>query len=305
MKNADLPQTTPLISAKGADAPIGVFDSGVGGLSVLRHIQQALPGEHLLYFADSGFAPYGERSDSDIVTRSLAVAAFLLDRKVKALVVACNTATAAAIQALRARYPALILIGVEPGLKPAALQSTSKIVGVFATRSTVASKRFLALRDQIGATTGVRFITQACVGLVEQIEKGELHSPQTALLLHRYLTPLLEQGADTLVLGCTHYPFVSALITELLDAEGKTGFRLIDTGQAVSRELRRQLHIAGLENPSTQPGVLNAFTTGSASSLSRAFDVLLTISPSVLAIEAQKTGEASPSLPLVNTLIAR
>jgi glutamate racemase len=161
-----------------ADAPIGIFDSGVGGLSVLRHIHADLPHEHLLYFADSGYAPYGERSETEIVDRSLAIAQFLLAQGAKALVVACNTATAAAISALRGRYPALIVVGIEPGLKPAAQQTRSRQVGVLATRSTLASARFIMLRDQLSAATGVSFHGAACSGLADQIERGALYAPR-------------------------------------------------------------------------------------------------------------------------------
>ncbi|MDY7537726.1 glutamate racemase [Undibacterium sp. 5I1] len=227
------------------DAAIGVFDSGIGGLSVLQHIRKDLPHEHVIYFADSGFAPYGDKPESLIVERSLAVAQFLTEHSCKALVVACNTATAAAIKALRQAYPDLNLVGVEPGLKPAAQQSQNGIVGVLATQATLQSEKFTALRDQLSAETGVQFFSQACVGLVNQIEKAELHSAETVRLLHQYLTPLLQQGADTIVLGCTHYPFVAELILKII-AEFKTGnpqpsVKLIDTGKAVSKQLTRLL----------------------------------------------------------------
>ncbi len=263
--------------AYAAGAPIGVFDSGVGGLSVLRHIRAVMPHEHLVYFADSGYAPYGDRSDDAIVARSLAVAQFLVALGVKALVVACNTATAAAIQMLRAHYPAMIVIGIEPGLKPAAQQSVSKQVGVLATRSTLASTRFIALRDTLAADSGVHFHNAACVGLADQIEQGALRAPRTSQILLQHLTPLVASRVDTLVLGCTHYPFVRPLIEDLLLRLSASGVRIVDTGEAVSRQLarrldREQLRIAGFDMP---PGDITAYTTAGASSLENAFARLL------------------------------
>jgi glutamate racemase len=272
-----------------AEAPIGIFDSGVGALSVLRHIQARLPSEHLLCFCDSGHAPYGGKSDAQIIERTLAIAEFLLSKNVKAIVVACNTATAAAIEALRQQYPALIIVGVEPGLKPAAVFSKSGRAGVLATASTLASSRFTALRDQISDTTGVTFLTQACVGLVEQIEKGDLSSPETAEMLERYVTPILRGGADTLALGCTHYPFVQPLIETIAERESTTPVTIIDTGEAVSRQLERLLQQRGLQRFETREGSLQAFTTGSRAALVHAFYRLLQLAPRVTEVTATRT----------------
>ncbi|WP_243494267.1 glutamate racemase [Massilia violaceinigra] len=232
-----------------ASAPIGVFDSGVGGLSVLRHIRAQLPHEHLLYFADSGFAPYGDKPESVLVERSLAVAGFLIANGAKALVVACNTATVAAIKVLRAHYPDMPIVGVEPGLKPAAAASRNGKVGVLATSVTVAGAKFLLLRDQVSAASHAQFLLQGCPGLVDQIELGDLGSPAIRALLERYATPLLDQGADTLVLGCTHYPFVLAMLGEVIAQASSREIVLIDTGDAVARHLARLLGTAGLLNP--------------------------------------------------------
>lgn len=272
-----------------ADAPIGIFDSGVGALSVLRHIQARLPAEHLLCFADSGHAPYGGKSDADIIARTLAIAAFLVEKNVKAIVVACNTATAAAIESLRLQYPQLIVIGVEPGLKPAAVFSKSGKAGVLATASTLASSRFIALREQISSDTGVTFLTQACVGLVEQIEKGELSSPATVQMLERYVTPLLRAGADTLALGCTHYPFVQPQIEAIARRESAAPVTIIDTGEAVSRQLERLLQQHGLQRFETAAGSLQAYTSGSKSALADAFAKLLQLQPPVSEVAAQVT----------------
>jgi glutamate racemase len=269
-----------------AAAAIGIFDSGVGGLSVLRHVQAALPRERLLYVADSGYAPYGEKTEADIVVRSLAIAGFFASQRVKALVVACNTATAAAIQAIRAQWPQLIVVGIEPGLKPAAQQSTSRIVGVLATRSTLASQRFALLRQQMEAQYDVRYLPQACVGLVDLIEKGELHSVATVTLLEGYLRPLLAQGADTLVLGCTHYPFVREAIEMVCRRLDSKVPAIIDTGQAVTRQLQRLLESAGLLDQAG-PGSLSGFTTASQTTLENAFGRLLGLKPPVVALGNQ------------------
>ncbi|MFL9880555.1 glutamate racemase [Herbaspirillum rhizosphaerae] len=274
---------TPMPMA--ADAPIGIFDSGIGGLSVLRHVRIALPQEKLLYFADSGYAPYGDKNEQQIVDRSLAVAGFLIEAGIKALVVACNTATAAAIQAIREHWPQLIVIGIEPGLKPAAAQSKSKIIGVLATRSTLSSKRFVQLREQVATNTGARFLSQACVGLVDQIEKGELLAATTARLVDQYVAPLIAQGADTLVLGCTHYPFVRTLIESAAHHAGLTTPIIIDTGEAVTRHLQRLLEERSLLcNTALAQGEMTAYTTASAATLENVFSKLLKMRPDIIQI---------------------
>lgn len=276
-----MPQTMPIAS----ELPIGVFDSGIGGLSVLRHICAHLPNEHLLYFADSGFAPYGGKPREVIVARSLGIAEFLLEHGAKALVVACNTATAASIKALRERYPGLPVVGVEPGLKPAAAISKSGKVGVLATERTLASEKFRQLQEQTSETTGVQFLLQACKGLADQVEKGELHSPATMALLNQYVTPLLRQGADTLVLGCTHYPFVQPAIESLVRQVALAPVAIIDTGEAVARQLVRQLDQHDLRRQETGPGRLRAFTSGSQTTLAKAFEALLHLHPEISAIQ--------------------
>ncbi len=264
-----------------ANAPIGIFDSGIGGLSVLRHVRALLPNEELLYFADTGFAPYGEKPEAVIVERALAIAAFFLRFRIKAMVVACNTATAAAIAALRERYPQLQVVGVEPGLKPAAALTRSGVVGVLATAGTLGSEKFQKLQQQLTASTGVTFIAQACNGLADQIEKGELQSRDTAALVQRYVTPLLAQNADTLVLGCTHYPFVSPLIASVA-ATSAEPVQLVDTGEPVARQLERLLKQQGLLRGDAPPHIgLSAYTTGSRTALGTAFRVLLDMNPPV------------------------
>jgi glutamate racemase len=263
------------------DAPIGIFDSGVGGLSILRHIRAQLPHEHLLYVADTGFAPYGDKSEDVVAARSLAVARFLVARGAKALVVACNTATISAVKLLRESFPDMPIVGVEPGLKPAAGASRNGKIGVLATERTLAGAKFLQLRNQISATTGAEFLLRACRGLVEQIELGDVET--TRQLLRHYITPLLEQGADTLVLGCTHYPLVRASIEDVIADSGAHGIVLVDTGDAVARQLVRLLDAGQLLRAAdgAEPASLHAYTSASASALAAAFNSLVGIDPLV------------------------
>lgn len=266
--------------------PIGIFDSGLGGLSVLQHIRNNLPSEHLLYVADSGFAPYGDKSEEAVLARCIAITEFLLERDIKALVVACNTATAVAINALRERYPQLLVVGVEPGLKPAATLSQSRIVGVLATERTLSSARFARLQTQISLDTDVRFLPQICRGLADQVEKGESRSAETALLVQRYVTPLIEQGADTLVLGCTHYPFVRAQIEAAVQRATVRPVTLIDTGAAVARQLMRLLTQHNLQCVYQEYPELDAFTSGNSTELGIGFRRLLGLFPRITPITA-------------------
>jgi glutamate racemase len=270
-------RTTP------SDAPIGIFDSGVGGLSILRHVRAQLPHEHLVYVADSGFAPYGDKPESVVAERSLAIARFLVARGAKAIVVACNTATGAAVRLLRERLPGTPIVGVEPGLKPAAAITKNGTVGVLATERTLASEKFLLLRDQIARDTGARFLLQPCSGLADQIELGELASPAIVAMLRRYVTPLLEGGADTLVLGCTHYPLVQASIEHVIQESGAGDVALVDTGDAVARQLARLLDAGALlRAPDAHaPARMDGYTSAAASALSAAFNSLIGIDPPV------------------------
>lgn len=238
-----------------SDAPIGVFDSGVGGLSVLREIRMALPNEQLIYVADSAHAPYGDRSSEFILQRAEAIVAFFISQGVKAIVVACNTATAVAIKALRARH-SLIIVAMEPAVKPAAAITKSGVIGIMATSRTLASDSFLRLTEQHGQ--GARILLQACPGLVEQVEKGELNGVQTETLITRYVATLREQGADTLVLGCTHYPFLSPVIQKIA---GET-MAVIDPSAAIARELQRRLTASGLQSIRNESGRTQFWTSG-------------------------------------------
>lgn len=249
---------------------IGVFDSGVGGLSVLHHIRQTLPGDKLIYVADSAHVPYGDKSSHYIEQRSLALTRFLISQGCDAIVIACNTATAAAAATLRREF-SIPIIGMEPAVKPAVSATKSGVVGVLATIGTLESARFAAL---LGRYAGeVKIVTQGCPGLVEQVESGDLHSIRTRELVERYTAPLLAHGADTLILGCTHYPFLASLIREIIG----DNITLIDTGAAVARHLKSRLQT---ELPERQTGRVETrpteqfFTSGDESHASHIMSLL-------------------------------
>ncbi|NYH09950.1 glutamate racemase [Pseudomonas moraviensis] len=217
------------------EAPIAVFDSGVGGLSVLAEIRQLLPNESLLYLGDCGHIPYGEKTPEFIRQRCSVMAGFFREQGAKALVIACNTATVAGVADLRRDLPEWPIVGMEPAVKPAAAATRSGVVGVLATTGTLQSAKFAALLDRFA--TDVRVITQPCPGLVERIEIGDLHSAELRALLKHYVDPLLANGCDTIILGCTHYPFLKPMLKSMIPES----ISLIDTGAAVARQLQRLL----------------------------------------------------------------
>jgi len=237
------------------DDAIGVFDSGVGGLSVLRAIRAALPHEDLVYVADSGHAPYGDQSEAHITQRTLTVGTWLAEQGVKAITIACNTATVVAAKTLREQTH-LPVVAIEPAIKPAVALTRSGVVGVLATRQTVQSASVARLVELYGADKQV--LLQACPGLVEHVERADLHSPETEALLRQFISPLLEQGADTLVLGCTHYPFLRDAMQRVAGAH----VTLLDPAEAVARELVRRLDDPRHFGPSSRPGSVQFFTTG-------------------------------------------
>ena len=244
------------------DRPIGVFDSGVGGLSILRALRAELPREDFVYFSDAGHAPYGEKGEDFVSGRSLAIAVDLLGQhRIKGLVVACNTATAAAVHLLRAKHTHLPVVGVEPAVKPAAALTQTGHVGVFATRGTLASAKFQklleSLRDQ------AEFVLVPCDGLAAAIEADD--AAQVRALCERYTRELAAHDVDTLVLGCTHYPFASDVLRELLG----TKIRLVETGEPVARQTRRLLEEKELLNPAGA-GEVRWQTTGSPEALRQA-----------------------------------
>ncbi|WP_250519364.1 MULTISPECIES: glutamate racemase [unclassified Caballeronia] len=228
-------------AASDASAPVGIFDSGLGGLSVLRAVRAILPHERLIYVADSLHAPYGERDDDFIVDRTMAIGEWLVSQGAKALVVACNTATAQSIALVRERLP-IPLVGVEPGVKPAAAVSKSRVVGVLATAVTLRSARFQSLLDRYAGDC--RFICQAGHGLVQAVERCDTSSPALMALLERYIAPMLDAGADTLVLGCTHYPFLDRAIRDIAGER----LQIVDTSVAIARQLDRLLDAHALKN---------------------------------------------------------
>ena len=227
--------------------PIGVFDSGIGGLSVLREIRRELPGENLIYVADSAHAPYGDKPQEFIEARAFAITRFLLGSSAKAIVVACNTATGAAVSALRCHFT-LPIVAMEPAIKPAAAQTKTGVIGVLATSRTLASPNFVKLFARYGVD--VEILVQACTGLVEQVEAGDLSGAKTLGLVESYVLPLVARGADTLVLGCTHYPFLSPLIQQVAGPD----VAVIDSSEAVARQLRRRLEVHDLLTDAVDSG---------------------------------------------------
>ena len=250
---------------RSGDAPIGVFDSGVGGLSVLKALRAEMPLENFIYIADSAHAPYGERDDTHVIARSRAITAYLISQNIKALVIACNTATAAAVDLLRAEHPTLLIIGVEPALKPAVALSKTGHIAVMATRSTLASAKFQAL---MAAHNGLAQVTVVpCDGLADAIERSAITQNATEIIAicARIICGISFFGAqkghvDTLVLGCTHYPFAASYLRTLTGPD----VQLLDNGDAVARQTRRQLEKAGalLASPVQAKGDLRVFSTG-------------------------------------------
>lgn len=256
--------------------PIGVFDSGVGGLSVAREIRRALPAEDIIYIADAAHCPYGDRPAAEVRARALAIGRHLEAGGAKLLVVACNTATGAALEQLReaVRVPA---VGLEPAVKTAAARTRAGRIGVMATAGTVASERFQRLVREHAA--GLTVVAQPCPGLVDLIERGELHGPRLRALLERLTEPLRAAEVDAVVLGCTHYPFVREAIAEVLGA----GVELIDSAPAIARRTQALLDAAG-ERRNGGEGSLRLFTTGDPSALeamaARLIDVPFTVTHS-------------------------
>lgn len=240
---------------------IGVFDSGLGGLSVLRAIRQHLPQADLLYVADSGHAPYGERGEAYVCERSKAIADFLLTQDVQVLVIACNTATAAAAAVLRQQHPDLAIVGVEPGIKPAAALTRNGHVGVLATEGTLRSEKFRLLAQAHAADVTLHL--QACPGLAQAIEEGDLDSAVVRERVDSCCAPLRDQGVDTVVLGCTHYPFVGHHIQTALGPE----VRLIDTADAVARRTSALCPSTPDSDSAHETPTVHLWTTGSVETL--------------------------------------
>ncbi len=213
---------------------VGVFDSGLGGLTVVSSIQKIFKGAELFYIADTAYAPYGEKTPEQILDRCVNITKYLLEKhEIKALIVACNTATSAAIKHLREIFPFLIVIGTEPGIKPAILNTKTSHVGVLATPATLKGDKYQLLVNKLSSEKNVTLYEQACIGLVEQIEKGEINTPKTLEMLEKWLKPMRENCVDTIVLGCTHYPLVDEVIKKVMAND----VTLIETGNAIAKRL--------------------------------------------------------------------
>lgn len=239
-------------------APLGIFDSGVGGLSVLRVIREQLPNEDLLFLADQAHVPYGPRPMQEVRDFSEKITRHLLKRGAKLIVVACNTASAAALHHLRATFPQIPFVGMEPAVKPAAEHSHTGVVGVLATPATFQGKLYESVVERFAE--GVTLMQDTCPGLVQQIEAGQFNSPQTQTILHNALDKMLTAGIDTVVLGCTHFPFVIPAIKQIVGP----AVRVIDPAPAVARQVGRLLDQHNLRTSQQTPGDIQFLTTGTA-----------------------------------------
>ncbi len=267
--------------------PIGIFDSGIGGLSVLREIRELLPNEDLIYIADSAFAPYGNKPLEFIRQRCHDLSQFLLGQNAKAIVIACNTATAAAATTLRQQF-SIPIIAMEPGVKPAIAATLTGVVGVLATENTLTSQQFTSLLHRYAAN--VKVVSQPCPGLVEQIEAGEFTSEQTRRLIEQFTAPLLAAGSDTIVLGCTHYPLIRPQIVEVVGAD----ISIIETGRAVAQQLKNKLQEQQLLAAPLSAGTVRYLTSGNNDHIAAIISRVLAETVSVQVLPE----------PLANTLAA-
>jgi glutamate racemase len=253
--------------------PIGVFDSGVGGLSIVRHLRRELPAEPILYLADTAWCPYGGRPQAEIRERSLAIARYLVARGAKALVVACNTASAAALEALRAELDVPV-VGVEPAVKPAAAATRNRRIAVLATEATLAAERFDRLMHSYASD--IEVVSLPGTGFVEMVEAGEVEGEAVRRRVAEVVEPLTRADVDTVVLGCTHYPFLGAAISDALGS----GVTVIDTGPAIARQTAHVLDEHGLRADSDdREGWLRVLTTGDVERVRPVVERLLAIEP--------------------------
>jgi glutamate racemase len=257
--------------------PLGIFDSGVGGLSVLKSIRHLLPKEEIIFVADQAHVPYGPRPLEEVRAFSQQITQFLIVEGARLIVVACNAASAAALHHLRAVFPDIPFVGMEPAVKPAAETTHSGVVGVLATPATFQGALYASVIERFAQ--GVKVIQDTCPGLVAQIEAGQLNGKETRAILEKALQPMLSEGIDTIVLGCTHYPFVIPLIEEIAGP----GVRVIDPAPAIARQVRRVLEERGLSDPGIEihdPGrqIPHFYTTGHPERLKRLLAMQLGIS---------------------------
>jgi glutamate racemase len=252
-----------------SNAPIGLFDSGVGGLSVLRAVRQALPQEALIYFADQAHVPYGPRPVEQVRAFAAGITRYLLSQGAKLIVVACNTASAAALHSLRQAFPELPFVGMEPAVKPAAEHTQTGVVGVLATPATFQGALYASVIERFASEVTV--LQDTCPGLVMEIEAGHLDTPEVRAILEKALHPMLAQGIDTVVLGCTHFPFVIPLIEDIVGP----GVRVIDPAPAIARQVRRLLDTKGLLSSTSRPAEARYLTSGDPARLAALLPELL------------------------------
>lgn len=242
-------------------SPIGIFDSGIGGISVLKAIRDQMPQESVIYFGDQGHVPYGSRTMEQIQRFSEAITRFLLAQGAKIIVVACNTASAAALKYLREKSPDVPFVGMEPAVKPAAEHTQTGRVGVLATPATFQGALYASVVERFA--NGVKLYQDTCTGLVQQIEGGNLNGEETRRILEGALQPMLEKDIDTVVLGCTHYPFVIPLIQRIVGES----VRVIDPAPAVAKQVGRLLEARGSRNRSGSEGEVRLYTSGDPEAL--------------------------------------
>jgi glutamate racemase len=260
-------------------SPIGSFDSGVGGISVLRSIREQLPAESVVYFGDQRHIPYGQRAREQIRSFSEAITGFLLAHDAKIIVVACNTASAAALKHLREKFPNIQFVGMEPAVKPAAEHTHTGKVGVLATPATFQGALYASVVERFA--NGVELFQNTCPGLVQQIEQGDLSGDETRRILEAALMPMLEKKIDTIVLGCTHYAFVIPLIKQIVG----DNIRAIDPAPAVAKQTGRLLEVSGMMTLSKSRGEVNFYTSGDPVALKSMLPVLLEESGEVGRVE--------------------
>jgi len=258
-----------LLTSSSKISPIGIFDSGVGGLSVLRAIIAQMPEESVIYFGDQGHIPYGPRPMEQIRNFSEAITNFLLEQNAKIIVVACNTASAAALKYLREKFPDVPFVGMEPAVKPAAEHTQTGKVGVLATPATFQGALYASVVERFAS--GVELLQNTCSGLVQQIEQGNLEGEETHRILEDALLPMLEKNIDTVVLGCTHYPFVIPLIQEIVGQH----VRVIDPAPAVAKQVGHVLEARGLKRESKARGDVKLYTSGDSEELKSLLPILL------------------------------
>lgn len=252
-----------------ANSSIGIFDSGVGGISVLRAIREQMPNESVIYLGDQGHIPYGPRPMEQIRSFSEAITNFLLEQNVKIIVVACNTASAAALKYLRKKFPDVQFVGMEPAVKPAAEHTQTGKVGVLATPTTFQGALYASVVERFA--NGVELFQNTCNGLVQQIEQGNLNGEETQRILEDAILPMLEKNIDTVVLGCTHYPFVIPLIRQIVGDK----VRVIDPAPAVARQVKRLLEAGGMRSESKSTADVKLYTSGDPDILKSKLPILL------------------------------